>query len=58
MSLERNQRRLAIKAEKKGTEPSMVNLHVAHKKSRRYGTGIVYNSKAGHAAVMGGSRDD
>ncbi len=57
MSLDSNKRRLAKKAKKKGTEVPMVNLHIAHKKARKYGTGVIYSQGAGTTNVMGGNSD-
>lgn len=52
MSLSRNVKRLEAKCKKNGTEVPVPNLHIAHKKARKFGKGVVYDSKTGNTGVF------
>ena len=45
-SMARKQRRLAVKALKKGKPQPILNYHLGMKKDRKYGIGVIYNQKA------------
>ena len=58
MSINRNMRRLNKKAQEKGKELPIPNYHIAHKKARRYGTGVKYDQKAGSFIILDRNADE
>jgi hypothetical protein len=51
-------RRLNKKAQEKGKELPIPNYHIAHKKDRKYGTGVKYDQKAGSFIILDRASDE
>lgn len=52
MSMARNMRRLTKKAEAKNQDVPIPNYHIAHKKLRKYGVDVHYDSRAGQLLMV------